>query len=104
MSGREVSSAVLFHDSCPDGWTAAWVAAKALGVENTTLIPVTHGDPPPELAGIGDVFIVDFSYEHDTLVELTTNHRVVVLDHHQSAIDKLRTDCPYETVLDVERS
>lgn len=123
MSDR---TAVLFHADCPDGWTAAWVAHRAL--DDPTLFPVRHGAPPPDLAGYSDVYIVDFSYPHDTLTHLADGRRLVVLDHHQSAIDDIcahhgdypgeapwgdgsrgdhyvmRYDHTYRTVLDTNRS
>lgn len=103
-------TAVLYHKDCPDGWTAAWVAHNALidDGEDVTLIPVTHGDPPPDLSGIDTVYIVDFSYRHDVLVELTDSGKrlVAVLDHHQSAIDDIcgHDEIPYKTDLDNNRS
>lgn len=113
-------NAVLFHASCPDGWTAAWVAHRALRDADivATLIPVTHGDDPPDLNGVDQVFIVDFSYPHNILLAMTAggSRRVVVLDHHQSAIDDIcgnhedsaavaeRYSSPYETELDINRS
>lgn len=116
-------TAVLYHANCPDGFTAAWVAFNALGDDVAAMHPVSHGDTPPDLTGIDTAYIVDFSYPHETLVELTEGgaRRVVVLDHHQTAIDDVvanlgqyatgRTalfstddEDPYEAVLDNGRS
>lgn len=116
--------AVLYHADCPDGWTAAWVAHRYFSDDGGTvhLHPVTHGDPPPDLGDAGTAYVVDFSYPHDTLVEMAKERRVVVLDHHQTAIDaivKAHDDYPlpgaqvyalmpdesaYEAVLDMNRS
>jgi len=52
---------IIYHGNCPDGFTAAWVAARALG--DHELFLGTYGeDPPYELAKDRQVFIVDFSY------------------------------------------
>lgn len=119
--------AVLYHANCPDGFAAAWVAYNALGVD-TALYAVSHSDPPPDLTGVDEAYVADFSYPHDVLVELTASRRVVVLDHHRSAIDDIcnhhhdfQGEAPwgdgsrgdgyvmrysrwYETVLDTNRS
>lgn len=126
------TTAIAYHSDCPDGFTAAWVAHTALAAHGTppTLYPVTHGTPAPDLTGVNELYIVDFSYPHNTLVALTDdgNRRVVVLDHHQTAVDDIcaaHGDYPgeapwgdgacgdryiaryshwYETVLDTNRS
>lgn len=107
--------AVLYHKDCPDGFTAAWVAHRALTADGNgppVVHPVSHSNPPPDLTGIDEVYIVDFSYPYDTLVDLTDNGRrlVTVLDHHRSAIDDITShsslsDAPvFKDDLDVERS
>lgn len=89
-----MTTAVLYHDNCPDGWTAAWVAHHALKHTGPPdLIPVTHGNPPPygQIEDVQDLFIVDFSYDAVQLKALADGGRrdVFVLDHHQTAIDDL---------------
>lgn len=84
MSNRIV---VLYHANCPDGFCAAWVAHRKLG-EGADYLPVQYGQPPPGAVWEGgkQVFIVDFSYKRDMLLQLCdTNSRVVVLDHHKTA-------------------
>lgn len=75
---------VLYHANCPDGFGAAWSFYNKYGL-NANYIPVKHGDPPPPIDG-QNVFIVDFSYSRDIMVEM---HRkasgLIVLDHHKSA-------------------
>lgn len=119
----KAKTAVLYHDHCPDGWTAAWVAARSLG-DAAALLGVSHGNPPPDLTGADEVYLVDFAYPHETLVKLAEGRRLVVLDHHRTAIDDISfaltkneatahsdpayfttisTD-PYRAVLDTNRS
>jgi oligoribonuclease NrnB/cAMP/cGMP phosphodiesterase (DHH superfamily) len=76
---------VLYHGNCPDGFGAAYAAWKSLG-DTADYIPVQHHEPVPELEAGSDVYIVDFSYAADTLQELSnTMQRIIILDHHKSA-------------------
>lgn len=86
---------VIYHANCPDGWTAAWVAARALG--EVDLFPGKYGeDPPYELARGREVYVVDFSYPREQLEQLfqaahsdwvasQNGHPLLVLDHHRTA-------------------
>ena len=78
-------TAIIYHANCPDGFGAAWAAWKKFK-KNADYIPVEHnGVAPAGLTG-KDVYIVDFSYDADTLHFLIrANKKVVVLDHHISA-------------------
>jgi hypothetical protein len=83
-------TAILFHGGCTDGFTAAWIAHNALGRDRVALLHgAAHGEPPPHLDGIDEVFILDFAWPHQTLVDMTAggHRRVVVLDHHRTTID-----------------
>ena len=119
--------AVLWHAGCPDGWTAAWVAHHALTRQNDVspaLIPVSYGQPAPDLTAYRLIYMVDFAYPHDTILEIVdSGPNVLVLDHHRTAIDNIAEhrapqtvidgkgpnelhlgDGPYSVVLDVNRS
>lgn len=108
--------AIIYHDNCPDGWCAAWVAYNALKEQQdvvATLHPANYGQAPPDLGDADTVYIVDFSYPHDVLASMAIEEQrtVVVLDHHQTAIDDITStpgwpaaSWPYETVLDADRS
>lgn len=76
---------ILYHGHCPDGFGAAWAAWKALG-DQARYIPVQHDQPMPDLEPGSHVYIVDFSYPKHALLELAESMKqVVVLDHHKSA-------------------
>lgn len=100
--------AVIYHSNCPDGWCAAWVAYSALkGDEGVpALHPMSYGQRLPDLTGIDTVYFVDFSLPHADLVTLAESHEVIVLDHHQTAIDDIAAHPvrPYFAALDVDRS
>ena len=76
---------VLYHAHCSDGFGAAWAAWKRLG-ETATYVPVRHGVPPPPLPNCARLFLVDFAYPAEQLVQLSQSvSHITVLDHHKSA-------------------
>lgn len=101
---------IIYHAHCSDGLMAAAVAGQAASEGGA--VPVYHaanyGDAPPELPKDAAVIIVDFSYPADTLAALAQSVRsVTVLDHHASAIERLRgwSSMPNVTlILDSSRS
>lgn len=80
---------ICFHANCYDGFTAAWVADRALGSKGyfTVLHPCKYGDDPPyDLAKDRDVYVLDFSWPRDKLLSLkTASKSLLVLDHHKTA-------------------
>ena len=76
---------VLYHADCMDGFGAAWSAWKALG-ETATYKPVKHGEPLPTLPDNVELYILDFCYSAEILVDAAQRaKKIVVLDHHISA-------------------
>lgn len=94
---------IIFHDNCADGFCSAWVAYSALG-DDVELYADTYGNKPPfQLAEDRDVYILDFSYPREDLIELHSNcSKLVVLDHHKTAAANLE-GLPYAT-FDMNRS
>lgn len=75
---------VIYHGNCPDGFTAAWIARKALRGE-VDFVAANYGEPPPDLSG-RVVYILDFSYKYDVMRQIIeTAHSVTLLDHHKTA-------------------
>lgn len=86
--GAEVTPIIIYHRNCWDGFTAAWVAHRALG--GGDLHAAHYGEPPPDVSG-RDVYVVDFSYPRAMLDKMAeTAVKLVVLDHHKTAEDDLR--------------
>lgn len=78
----------IYHGNCPDGFGAAWAIWRALGDE-VVFYPGIHGDEPPDVSGT-HVIIVDFSYSLGILEKMAGEARsVLLLDHHQSAMEAL---------------
>lgn len=100
---------ILYHGHCYDGFGAAF-AAWLRFEDEATYIPVSYGQPIPEMEKSSVVYIVDFSYPKNTLLDLmTTHHKVVVLDHHHTAQNDLKdliVSPPYGAVVrfDMEKS
>ncbi len=78
---------IIYHKDCNDGFGAAWAAYVHLGNKDTQFIAQTYGDKPPEIEPGSQVYILDFSYPLETMLELTKAHpgRVQLIDHHETA-------------------
>lgn len=95
---------VLYHASCKDGMGAAYAAWKHFGDDpNVSYIAVQYGNPPPEMALGSFVYILDFSFDKETLLALKEKmQRVVIIDHHKTAKEAL--EGIEDTVFDMEHS
>lgn len=79
---------VLYHDSCNDGFTAAWIARNELR-DTADYIPVQYGQEPPDVRG-KIVYVLDFSYKRPVMERMIAECKsIVVLDHHKTARDEL---------------
>jgi len=99
-----MTTKVLYHAGCIDGWTAAWAVWRRLGDHGVTYVPARYGDPPPDVTG-ESALIVDFSYPRAVLLEMIEkahNRNVMVLDHHATAQADL--DGVPQAVFDMDRS
>ena len=88
MSNREAEHTVLYHGDCIDGFGAAWAAWRKLG-DAAEYVPVSHGNPPPDVTG-RRVTIVDFSYRREVLLKMAEKAiSLEVVDHHKTAQEDL---------------
>lgn len=82
-----------YHAGCPDGFGAAWAVWRAWG-DAARFIPIGHDD----VARIEDcedrtVAFVDIAPNNHILRELAgVASRVIVLDHHVSALKRFQSD------------
>lgn len=84
---KEFRPLVLYHANCADGFCAAWVAHKA--TPNAEFIPVQYGQEPPNVSD-RHVFILDFSYKRQTLLDMDAKTwSLTVIDHHKTAEKEL---------------
>ncbi len=80
---------VLYHANCYDGFGSAWAAWKALN-DTAKYLPVKYGDPPPNLPNDAVVFILDFSYSKQILLDLKQQvAELTLIDHHKTAQEDL---------------
>lgn len=78
----------IYHAFCADGFGAAWVVRRALGVD-VEFHPASYGQEPPDVAG-RDVIMVDFSYKRPVLEAMAKGaHSILILDHHKTAVEDL---------------
>jgi len=82
---------IIHHAGCSDGICAAAVIMDyftEMGAKDIQCIPAQYGDDIPSVTEFVNkhVFIVDFSYERDLLVDINSAAAsLIVLDHHASA-------------------
>lgn len=86
----------IYHGGCFDGFTSAWLFEKFYNKRKSIVDPpVTYyaahyGEEPPDCKG-KEVWIVDFSYPREVLIEkvIKPSTRTVILDHHKTAQEAL---------------
>lgn len=89
-----MSTFVLYHANCFDGFGAKYAAWRMYG-DKAEYIPVNYGQPLPkqvaEATSEDEVYILDFSYPRNILEELHKRVLVLkVLDHHKTAQEDLK--------------
>lgn len=91
---------VIYHGSCRDGFTAAWVARRRF--PEAEFHAGYFGRQPPPVSG-RRVLIVDFSYPRAVIEEMASQaESILLLDHHKTAQVDL-AGLPYAT-FDMDRS
>lgn len=91
----------IYHGNCADGFGAAWALWKRFG-DGLDFYPGVYQKPPPDVRG-RDVYLVDFCYKREVMLEMAKQARfLLVLDHHKTAMEDLyQSDkdrvwrCPY---------
>lgn len=87
---------VIYHGGCPDGFTAAYIAAEHWraaegrslnGPPAVELLAATYGgDEPPDVTG-RLVYVLDFCYSLDVMTRLALQAaHLDIYDHHQSSV------------------
>ncbi|KGN63972.1 uncharacterized protein LOC101214462 [Cucumis sativus] len=112
------STAVLYHYPCPDGAFAALAAhlyfstvsknqSPLLFFPNTVYNPLRPDQLP--LHQIADVYLLDYVGPFGFVQDISSKvNRVIILDHHKTALEKLTHDCSIGEnvikVIDIQRS
>lgn len=99
---------IFYHNACPDGWTAAWVAKRKY--PEATLYPLDHGLTDDQINRLVEfvrnenAIMIDYSLrsreDNDRLAASAKTFRI--LDHHKTAQAAL-DGAPYAT-FDMNRS
>ncbi len=92
---------VLYHRD-NDGFGAAFAAWLVLR-DTANYVDVQYSEPVPVIPeGTERLYILDFSYDRETCLQLNSKYKVAVLDHHKSAAAAL-ADLPF-AVFDMNKS
>lgn len=83
---------VLYHGSCYDGYTAAWVFDHFYKKRQTQMDPapefvgMNYGDKVPDCKG-RDVYILDFSFAREVMIKeiILPSNKTTIWDHHKTA-------------------
>lgn len=116
---------IIYHGKCADGFTSAWLANRYFhqylfmtGTAPDDWVVPHHAavygqEPPADIAG-RDVFILDFSYPRDVLLQMgAVANSITIIDHHASAAKDLVNIaqdfaegdyCPITPVFNMDRS
>ncbi len=89
----------LYHNPCNDGFGAAWALREALAVKRRTIVTFVPADYSYDFSIVAmhdaTVYLVDYSLPLDLLLELSeVAKRVVIIDHHKTAMKLLDTVLP----------
>lgn len=77
--------AVLYHKTCTDGFTAAWVARKKFG-NKADYFPVDPREIPSAAYAYKTVYALDTSINESDLIKFRKKGiKTVVIDHHASS-------------------
>lgn len=91
--GAAANVVIIYHGNCADGFTSAWIMAKAFGAFN--IEPTFHAgvyqDAPPDVKN-AHVFLVDFSYKRAVIEAMLQDcEKMCIIDHHKTAIADLES-------------
>lgn len=102
---------VIYHADCLDGLGSAWAAFCQFG-QAARYVAARFGESFPLFEAGADIYILDFSYPPEVLLEAAkTAATVTLIDHHVTAMEQCRAffhnhTCPNNLVLvfDMARS
>lgn len=90
---------VIYHADCLDGFGAAWSAFKAFG-NQALYVAARFGEPFPKHSQDCEIYILDFCYSPDELLNaLETARKIIVIDHHSTAIQQFENVIAPENIV-----
>lgn len=100
--------AIVYHDSCLDGFVSAMIAynyEKFCNKKDIVVHPSNYNDKPISVEDVYSLLLVDFSYPVEVLQQmLKSNTNVTVVDHHKAFADNFMQECEvtYPTTRKIE--
>lgn len=89
---------IIFHDQCMDGLAAAWIAWRRY-FDRADYLPMRYGQKPPSCTD-RLVYILDFSFSPEDTTKIADEAtKVIVIDHHATAIDRFENWKPRNDVV-----
>ena len=92
---------IIYHAHCYDGFGAAWSAWKKFG-DSASYVAQKHGDVEilDRLNG-KEIYIVDFAFSKNEMLDIEKKaKKLVVIDHHISAEDAVKSLKEFSFALD----
>lgn len=97
---------VFFHKNCNDGMGAA-VALYNKMPESTTYIPLQYGEPIDVVEGDDFIVFIDYTPKADEIEEVLSKMnpegRLVIMDHHKTAISNIEEYLDRRKGMDVDK-
>lgn len=79
---------IIYHADCLDGLGAAWSAFCKLG-NQCRYLPAHYGDAIPHFESGSTIYILDYSYPPQLLLDASNKaDRIILIDHHITAMDQ----------------
>ena len=105
----------IYHGGCDDGFGSALCLFLQFGIQNEEFYPGVFGKNIPNAEMVKDrvVYLVDFSYRKDIIIEMAKSAaQIIILDHHVTAEadlnelegHKCKGGLPIVTVFDKSKS
>jgi oligoribonuclease NrnB/cAMP/cGMP phosphodiesterase (DHH superfamily) len=96
LARENMDVVIVYHANCADGVVSAWICSRY--IKERHCVPEVHaccyGEEQVQVDAILQkdpvcVYIVDFSFSKEQLVQLARQCKVTVLDHHVTAKDEI---------------
>ena len=92
---------IIYHGNCYDGFGAAWVAHKKFGNRASYIPQVYGGNKILDKLDGKEVYIIDFSYSKEEMLDLEKRaKKLVVIDHHATSEYAVKSLKEYSFALD----
>ena len=94
---------VIYHKGCQDGFASAYIAHRVLG-NKAKYIPMSYNEKVGFYKN-KNILVCDFSFEEEEIKKLLKNKNFVyTIDHHKTAIEKLKNISDKYKKIDLDHS